>query len=416
MRPGARASILHVDLDAFYAQVEQLKRPELRGRPVLVGGGVVLSASYEARRFGVAAPMGVRRALALCPGAVVVSGSFSDYLELSGKVFDVCRRFTPLVEPISIDEAFLDVSGSEHLLGPAPLIAAELKASVRRETGLVVSVGVARTKFLAKVAGRVSKPDGLLVVDPAAELDFLHPLPVEAIWGVGPALAARLHARGVETVGDLAGLPEHTLVHWLGPGAGRHLLALAWNRDPRPVVTGRRAGSVGSQQALGRGTADRAALSGVLLRLCDRVGTRLRSKQRTARAVTVRVRGEIGQVLSRRATSPVPLASTAAIQALALPLLEAACAALAHPVTLVGVTLSGLDREGPVQLELPLERGAPHRPGSSTGAARLRLDGSTDEIRRRYGKGAVTRASSLLAGRGAVPDEFRELAERDDRD
>jgi DNA polymerase-4 len=276
---------------------------------------------------------------------------------------------------------------------------------------------VARTKFLAKVAGRVSKPDGLLVVDPVGEIDFLHPLPVEAIWGVGPALAGKLHARGILTVGDLARVPEHTLVNWLGPGAGRHLLALAWNRDPRAVVTSRRAGSVGAQQALGPGPADREALAAVLLRLCDRVGARLRAKHRTARTVTVRVRGEIGTVLSRRTTSPLPLAATAAIQALALPLLEAARAALHHRVTLVGVSLSGLDREGPLQLELPFDHGAAARPGSAAGAARLRLDGRMDEIRTRFGKTAVTRASSLgAAGRGFAPDELRVLAERNDRD
>ena len=248
------ATILHCDLDAFYASVEQVRHPELAGQPVLVGGGVVLAASYEARQFGIYAPMPTRKALALCPWAVVVDGSFSDYLEMSRQVFEICRDYTPAVEQISIDEAFLQVSGARRILGEPIAIAHELRERVRRETGLALSVGVASTKFLAKIASAVAKPDGLVAVPEGEELEFLHPLPVSRVWGVGPVLGARLAERGVLTVGDLAKVPEPALVSWLGSGAGRHLHALAWNRDPRAVVQVGAAGSIGSQSAI-RGTA-----------------------------------------------------------------------------------------------------------------------------------------------------------------
>ena len=247
----AEATILHADLDSFYASVEQRDNPSLRGRPVIVGGGVVLAASYEAKAFGVYTPMGGRQARSLCPHAIVVSPRMEAYSEASKAVFEVFNNTTPLVEGISIDEAFLDVGGLRRLAGTPTEIAIRLRARVLERVGLPITVGVARTKFLAKVASRVAKPDGLLVVPPEQELAFLHPLPVERLWGVGIKTATKLHDRGIDTVADVARLAESTLVSILGPASGRHLHALAHNYDPRPVVVGRRRRSIGSQRAIG---------------------------------------------------------------------------------------------------------------------------------------------------------------------
>ncbi|MBO0691042.1 MAG: DNA polymerase IV, partial [Candidatus Dormibacteraeota bacterium] len=249
-----QATILHADLDAFYASVEQRDDPRLRGRPVIVGGGVVLAASYEAKALGVRTAMGGGRALRLCPDAVVVQPRMSAYVEASKAVFSVFEDTTPLVEGLSIDEAFLDVRGLHDISGTPAEIAARLRRRVHERVGLPITVGVARTKFLAKVASGVAKPDGLLVVPPGEELDFLHPLPVERLWGVGAATARKLHGRGIRTVGQVAGLPEPALVTMLGRASGDHLFALAHNRDPRPVEGGRRRRSVGAQRALGRGS------------------------------------------------------------------------------------------------------------------------------------------------------------------
>src|SRR6187397_2623588 len=245
------ATILHADLDSFYASVEQRDDPSLRGKPVLVGGGVVLAASYEAKAFGVRTAMGGRQARRLCPHAVVVRPRMSAYSEASKAVFEVFEDTTPLVEGLSIDEAFLDVRGLERLAGPPTEIAARLRRRVLDEVGLPITVGIARTKFLAKVASAVAKPDGLLLVPPEGELDFLHPLPVERLWGVGRVTAEKLHSRGLRTVGQVARLEEELLVQLLGRASGRHLHALAHNRDPRPVQTGGRRRSIGSQRALG---------------------------------------------------------------------------------------------------------------------------------------------------------------------
>ncbi len=407
-----RTPILHADLDAFYASVEQLIDPRLRGRPVLVGGGVVLAASYEARAFGISAPMGVKQALARCPHAVVVPGSFERYLDYSKQVFEICERYTPLVEPISIDEAFLDVMGSTHLFGDSATIGAAVRAAVKNEIGLPISVGVARTKFLAKVASAQAKPDGLLVVPPDEELDFLHALGVQAIWGVGPVTARRLGEFGIKTVGELAVTPVETLIRWLGPGSGRHLHALAWNRDPRPVVTVRRAGSVGAQSALGRGTDDPQALATILLRLADRVSSRMRRNGRTARVVTVRVRDSDRGVVTRRCTLPDPVSSTAAIHHAALPLLTEARSSRPGPVTLVGISMSGLQKRAPLQLEIPFDAGDPTRSGTPIGLAHSLVDEQVDEVRGRFGRDAVGRASVVLRPRRGVPDQFRELAEK----
>ena len=409
---GDIANILHADLDAFYASVEQLLNPALRGKPVLVGGGVVVAASYEAKAMGVSPPMNIRRALALCPRAVVVSGSFDQYLDLSRRVMDVCRDFTPYLEQISIDEAFLDVSGSVHLFGPAATIAGEIRRRVKQEVGLPISVGVARTKFLAKVASGQAKPDGVLVVDPETETEWLHALPVRVMWGVGPVTEARLHSRGIVTIGQLAEASEASLAHWLGPGIGRHFHALSWNRDPRSVVTERRAGSVGAQSALGRGHSDLESLGQVLLRLADRVSSRMRAKNRAGRTLTVRVRFDDMSRASRAVTLPAAVASTAALHHAGLPLLADAQGDAGRNLTLVGIAVSKLEVGGPLQLELPFDDGDPIRAGSKIGAAHLLVDRKVDLARDRFGRDAVGRASVLLGKKGGMPDEFRELAEK----
>ncbi|HWC42284.1 MAG TPA: DNA polymerase IV, partial [Actinomycetota bacterium] len=245
-------TILHADLDAFYASVEQRDDPRLRGRPVIVGGGVVLAASYEAKAQGVRTAMGGVQARQLCPRAVVVAPRMGAYAKASKAVFEVFRQTTPLVEGLSIDEAFLDVGGLRKISGTASEIAVRLRREVREQVGLPITVGVARTKFLAKVASGVAKPDGLLEVPPDGELAFLHPLPVERLWGVGPVTAGKLRDHGITTVGEVARLGEPTVVSLVGQAAGRHLHALAHNRDPRRVRTGRRRGSIGSQRAMGR--------------------------------------------------------------------------------------------------------------------------------------------------------------------
>ncbi len=401
---------LHCDLDAFYASVEQLLDPSLRGRPIAVGGGVILAASYEARAFGVSAPMGIHRARALCPSLVVVPGSFSHYIEISKQVMAILGDATPLVEQISIDEAFLDVSGTVHLMGTPGAIGRRVRERVRSEVGLPISVGVASTKFLAKVASGQAKPDGMIVVDPKWEIDWLHNLPVRVIWGVGPVTEERLAQHGLRSVGDLARTDPYVLSRWLGPGAGHHLHALAWNRDPRHVVVGGRAGSVGAQSALGRGLDDACELGRVLLNLSDRVAGRMRAKHRAGRTITVRVRYEDMSRATRAVTLPAAVSSTAALHHAGLPLLADARLAKPGPLTLVGISVSKLEETGPLQLELPFDPGDVTNPGSRIGAAQLMLDEQVDRARQRFGKKAVGRASVLLDPRHGVPDEFRDLA------
>jgi DNA polymerase-4 len=352
------ASILHADLDAFYASVEQRDDPRLRGRPVIVGGGVVLAASYEAKRCGVATAMGGRQALALCPHAVVVPPRMSAYSAASKAVFGVFRRTTPLVEGLSIDEAFLDVGGLRRIAGPPVAIAARLRAQVRREVGLPITVGVARTKFLAKVASGVAKPDGLLVVPPDRELEFLHPLAVERLWGVGKVTAEKLRAYGIGTVGEVAALPESVLVSALGRALGRHLHALAHNRDPRPVVVGRRRGSIGAQRAIGRGPHQPESIDAVAVSLVDRVTRRMRTAHRVGRTVVLRLRFADYSRITRSHTLARPTSGTndvlAAVRVLlarAAPLIEE------RGLTLVGIAVGNLDDDAVVQLELPFDEG-----------------------------------------------------------
>ncbi|PZF97398.1 DNA polymerase IV [Micromonospora deserti] len=380
------ATILHADLDAFYASVEQRDDPRLRGRPVIVGGGVVLAASYEAKARGVRSAMGGRQARRLCPDAVVVPPRMSAYTSASRAVFEIFRETTPLVEGLSIDEAFLDVGGLRRLVGPPTDIAVRLRREVRERVGLPITVGVARTKFLAKVASGVAKPDGLLVVSPAGELAFLHPLPVERLWGVGPVTAAKLRERRIRTVGQVARLGEATLVSLLGAGAGRHLHALAHNRDPRPVQVGRRRGSMGAQHALGRGPYSPADLDAILAGLVDRVTRRMRAARRAGRTITLRLRFADYTRATRSHTVAKATAETIPVLGAARALLRAALPEIdRRGVTLIGVSVGNLD-DSPVQPPLPFDRD----PGAD-------LDAAVDAVRDRFGSTAVTRA--VLLGR-----------------
>lgn len=403
------ATILHADLDAFYASVEILREPSLRGRPMAVGGGVVLSATYEARRHGVRSGMRLADARARCPGLVVVRGSFGDYVGYSRRVMAVFRRFTPLVEPISIDEAFLEVHGAARLFGPPPEIARKVREAVRAETGLPLSVGVATTKFLAKVASRVAKPDGLIAVAAGTELGFLHRLDVDLLWGVGPVTRERLAGAGIRTVGDLAAVPPAVLAGVLGHHGAAHLHALAWNRDPRPVVTGRRAGSVGAQSTFGRDVGDPAAHRAVLLRLAERVGSRLRAKGRAGRTVTVRVRFADFETVTRQTALPGPTSSTSALYRAGRDLTGAALAEVGRGrgLRLLGISVSHLTRLPDLQMELPLTGAGLAdpvlRPGSPEALARRRLDVAVDRAREAFGRDAVSRAALLGTGRRDGP-------------
>jgi DNA polymerase-4 len=383
----AVGTILHADVDAFYASVEQRDDPSLRGRPVIVGGGVVLAASYEAKAYGVRTAMGGRQARRLCPHAVVVSPRMSAYAEASKAMFRIFEDATPLVEGLSIDEAFLDVRGMERISGSPTEIAIRLRRDVREGVGLPITVGVARTKFLAKVASGVAKPDGLLVVPTHDELAFLHPLPVEALWGVGLVTARKLRGRGIATVRQVARMDPEALVALLGRAAGRHLHALAHNRDPRPIHPGRRRGSIGSQRALGLRRYRLEELDPTLIALVDRITRRMRVAGRVGRTVVLRMRfGDFSRA-TRSYTLPQATAHTDMILATARGLLATVMPELERRgCTLVGVSVANLENDDALQLALPFDR----RGG-------LALDTALDEIRRRFGADAVTRA--VLLGR-----------------
>src|SRR5437588_879887 len=373
----AIATILHADLDAFYASVEQLLDPSLRGRPIAVGGGVVLAASYEAKAFGVHGGMPGRRARELCPQLTFVSGHFKDYQRLGDAAIKVIGDFTPLVERISIDEAFADVAGCTHLFGAPAEIAKAIRRRVRAELGLPISVGVARTKHLAKIASQVAKPDGLVVVDADTELDFLHGLPVELMWGVGPITKARLAEIGVLTIGQLTKTPGSSLERLLGPAAGEKLAALAWNRDPREIRTHRRARSAGAQSAIGRKPAEERVFRPTLLHLADRIGTRLRAKSRPGRTVTVRVRFAELKSTTRSVTLDAPISTTVILAELAEELVRAVLAD--HPdekfISLLAISVSHLEEPWDLELELPLGLQDEIRlPGLKIGMARWTAD------------------------------------------
>ena len=428
--PVDGATILHADLDAFYASVEQLLDPALRGRPIAVGGGpnggVVLAASYEAKAFGVQGGMPGWRAARLCPRLTFVRGHFSEYQRLADDVMAVLEDVTPLVERISIDEAFLDVSGANHLFGPSDMIAATIRRRVRAEVGLPISVGVARTKHLAKIASQVAKPDGLVVVEPGTEREFLDPLPVSLIWGVGPVNQQRLADRGIRTIGELAATPSSAVERILGQAVGHKLSAMSHDEDPRRVVTSRRARSVGAQSAVGRRRPEPADVRAVLAHLADRVSRRLRAKGRAGRTVTVRVRfpgtrtGEPGgkrpmRSVTRSRTLAEPVAATLTLTEVAERLVWAAIReSPGEPeISLLAIQVSNITDQRAIQLELDLEPDDAWRPGSPTGAARRAVDGSVDAIRTRFGGDAVGYLPAVLRRGGAVSEEFRELAEHE---
>ncbi|GAA2067187.1 DNA polymerase IV [Leifsonia soli] len=379
------ATVLHADLDAFYASVEQRDAPELRGRPVIVGGGVVLAASYEAKARGVRTAMGGRQARDLCPEAVVVPPRMDVYSAASKDVFAIFRDTTPLVEGLSIDEAFLEVGGLRRIAGTPEQIATRLRERVQTEVGLAISVGIARTKFLAKVASAVSKPNGLLLVEPEREQEFLLPLPVERLWGVGAVTAEKLHRLGIRTVGQLAELEESAAERLLGRAAGAHLHALARLRDPRPVNATKRRGSIGSQRALGSRPRTAEELDLILTQIIDRLARRLRDGDRTCRTVVLRLRFGDFTRATRSRTLGFPTDRTSVLLTIARALVASVQPDIAERgITLIGVSLSHLGRSDTFQPELPIdwEDGA-------------RLDTVLDAVRDRFGAASVARAAQL---------------------
>jgi DNA polymerase-4 len=389
---AAEPTILHADLDAFYASVEQRDNPRLRGRPVLVGGGVVLAASYEAKAYGVHSPMGLTEARRLCPRAIIVAPRFEAYVQASRAVFDLFEHTAPIVEGLSIDEAFLDVRGMEQIAGSPSEIATKLRREVREQVGLPITVGVARTKFLAKVASGVAKPDGLLVVPTDSELDFLHPLPVEHLWGVGPVTARKLHDQGIMTVGEVASFTEDELVSILGKASGRHLHALSLNQDPRPVHAGRRRRSIGSQRALGRGRRSAEAIDTIVLGLVERVTRRMRGAGRVGRTVILRMRFND---FSRATRSHTLLGATSqshtileAVRVLvggAMPTIQQ------QGLTLVGLSVTNLENASAFQLALPFDK-----------RRNQAVDVVVDELNERFGATVLKRAVLLGQDDGMV--------------
>ena len=411
------ATILHADLDAFYASVEQLLDPSLRGKPIAVGGGVVLAASYEARAFGVRGGMPGRRARELCPQLIFVGGHFKDYQRLGDAAINVLGDFTPLVERISIDEAFADVAGCTHLFGPPAEIAATIRRRVRAELGLPISIGVARTKHLAKIASQVAKPDGLVVVDPDTELAFLHDLPVGLMWGVGPVTKARLAEIGVLTIGQLAKTPGWSLRAAARSGAGEKLAALAWNRDPREIKTHRRAHSAGAQSALGKKPAEARVFRPTLRHLADRVASRLRAKSRPGRTVTVRVRFADLRSVTRSLTLDAPISATAILAEIAEELVRGVLAD--HPRRedhLAAGDLGVASRERIRACSWSCRSGLTTRSAAPAPGEAWRAGWPTapsTQIRDRFGWEAVGYASVALEMARSVPDAFRELAEKE---
>ena len=405
-----RLSILHVDMDAFYASVEVLDDPSLAGRPVIVGGtggrGVVASCSYEARAWGVRSAMPSARARRLCPRAVFLPGRFDRYIEVSGQIREIFLGFTPLVEPISLDEAFLDVTGARRLLGSGPQIAVAIRRRILEELGLPASVGVSTCKFIAKMASVAAKPTaspggpvpgvGVWVVAPGEELAFLHPHPVRALWGVGPATHARLERFGVRTVGDLAALPVDTLVGALGPAQGRHLHELAWGRDARAVEPDHTVKSIGHEETYATDHRDPDVLHVEVVRQADAVATRMRKASVVGRTVTLKVRFADFRTITRSRTVPAPMESGLELARLAGELLDAVdCSG---GVRLLGVSVSNLVERQAEQLSFddapppgPRDQGA-----NEVGAAQVAE--AIDVVRRRFGDAAVGPASLIRGG------------------
>ena len=415
-----RATILHADLDAFYASVEQLLDPSLRNRPIAVGGSVVLAASYEARSYGVRGGMPGWRARQLCGDLLFVGGHFGRYQQFGDDVVSVFHDFTPRVERVSIDEAFLDVAGAVRLFGEPAEIAAAIRRRVRDEIGLPLSVGVARTKHLAKVASQVAKPDGLVAVDPDDESEFLDPLPIGLIWGVGPTTERRLHEAGVYTIGQLAKAGSSILGSLLGQAAGTKLSALSTNVDRRAVQTPVRSKSMGAQAALGRRVATPELVRETLGFLADRVAGRLRKANLAGRTVTIRVRFPHMRSVTRSVTLSVAISTTLTLTEVAERMAHSAILENEREceITLLAVSVSNLHPDHSLQLELPLDsynldRRADPRSGSVIEASRWGLDRSVDAIRDKFGRTAVGYATTALSSAERVPEEFRELAERE---
>ena len=389
---SAEATILHADADAFFASVEQRDDPDLRGRPVIVGGGVVLAASYEAKSYGIQTAMGGAQARRLCPQAIVVPPRMAAYAEASRALYALFEDSTPSVEGLSIDEAFLEVRGMQRIAGTPWEIAVRLRRAARERLGLPLTVGIARTKHLAKIASAAAKPDGLLLVPPEGELAFLHPLPIERIWGVGPATAARLRRNRIATIGELARVPEPDLAAMLGTASARHLHALANNHDPRPVRRRPRRRSIGSQHALGRARKSPTEIETDLVALVDRVTRRLRAARRVGRTIVLRLRFDDYTRATRSYTLPHPTAQTRPILTAARTLLATAQPLIQRRgLTLIGVTIANLETDLPLQLCLPFD--------CDNGEL---LDAALDEIRTRYGPTAVTRG--ILLGRRPALD------------
>lgn len=384
---AAPRTVLHVDMDAFYASVEQRDRPELRGRPVIVGGprdarGVVTAASYEARRYGVHSAMPLRTAARLCPDGIFVRSRMSRYLEVSRQVFEVFDHYSPLVEPLSVDEAFLDLTGAERLFGGPVEAARALRAEIARTCGLTASVGVAPNKFLAKIASDLDKPDGLVVVPADGVEAFLAPLPVERMWGIGPRGARALHGIGIETFGDLARAPVERLRPLFG-AASYGLRDLARGRDTRPVVTQRAPKSIGHETTFAEDVRDRDALHATLVWLTDRVAARLRRHGLKARCVTLKVRYQPFRTITRRTTLETPTCATGPLLETVLHLFETKTPRRAPPVRLLGVSTSGFTAQAMLFGEQRREEA---------------VDRAVDEVRERFGTAAVQRASVIEKG------------------
>jgi DNA polymerase IV len=411
MAPSAtELTILHLDLDAFYASVEQLADPSLRGRPVIVGGlgrrGVVAAASYEARRYGVHSAMPMGRARRACPDGIFLAPRFDAYGEASESVMAILRAATPMVEPLALDEAFLDVGGARRLHGSAPEIAMMLRRRIKDETGLVASVGVASTKFVAKLASDLAKPDGMLVVEAGTEIDFIHPLEVRRLWGVGPKTGERLAQLGIRTIGDLAALPEETLVHALGESHGHHLYSLAWNRDDRPVQPSREVKSVGHEETFPTDITDRETLEREVLRMSERVAERLRDGRRAGRTVQLKLRYKSFRTITRSRTLPERTNLAADIAGVARALLDAV--EIGDGIRLLGVAMQQLrdvdahdgDDNASDQLPLDMDGGA----ACGSDSRRRAVEDSMDAVRRRFGDDAVGAAALLDRGAHAEPE------------
>ncbi len=407
------AGILHADLDAFYAAVAVKEDPSLAGKPVAVGAGVVLSCTYEARAYGVRGGMPVREARSMCPHLIVVDGTFGAYTEYSKAVFAIFESYTPVVERLSIDEAFMDVTGSTHLFGTPADIGRAIRNDVRRETGLAVSVGATPRKFLSKIASQVAKPDGLIVVNPGEELEFLHPLPVSYLWGVGPVTKRRLNALGIHTIGDIAATPQDSMVSMLGSAHATHLYALSHNLDPRPVEMRRKAKSLSAQSAMRAKIRTLDELVPVLSRLTDRVAGRMRAKDLTARTVTIKIRfGDLSSI-TRSTTMPTSTGSTGAIVVVATKMLERVLTEFPkHETTLLSVAASGIATGEPTQLAFGVDDDDVSG-GSPRELEYEALDQSVDELRRRFGADVITHGSDLLSGRTDFTDGLSDIMTND---